>query len=324
MLSKLLVTKQRVARLCCVAMASAMLVLAPRASAQSAPQSARPDNSGTVGIVVRQLFSDSQPSHRGPLAVLHVFEDSPAAKAGIRCSDFIIAVNGVATPGRNINDIRSKELTGTVGATVRLTVLRYDSSQSDITVTYAPYANPPSDPFTYRVPGDWTTDPRWFFPLPWTSLLSYRGFEDIFFSPEYDETSSQGYHSYLFFWWLEGTPAVGGDQLRSDMVIYFRGLSAQRGRDNGFTPDLSKVSASYAEDAPASRTFGGAPAHAFSGTMTIWDTHGKLIRLHSEVVAAVCPGSNHTAFFFAQSLEPRGGEMWNELDAVRDSFRCTR
>jgi hypothetical protein len=88
--------------------------------------------------------------------------------------------------------------------------------------------------------------------------------------------------------------------------------------------DLSKVSVSYAEDAPASRTFGGAPAHAFSGSVTIWDTHGKLITLNSEVVAAVCPGSNHTAFFFAQSLEPRGGEVWKEIDAVRDSFGCTR
>lgn len=324
MLSKPLLTKQCVARLCCLAMASAILVLASRASAQSAPQSARPDNSGTVGIVVRQLFSDSQPSHRGPLAVMHVFEDSPAAKAGIRCSDFIIAVNGVATPGRNINDILSKELTGTVGGTVRLTVLRYDSSQSDIIVPYAPYVNPPSDPFAYRLPGDWTTDPRWFFPLPWTSLLPYRGFEDIFFSPNFGETGSQEYHSFLFFWWLEGTPAIGADQLRSDMLIYFRGVSAQRGRNNGFTPDLSKVSASYAEDAPPLSTLGGAPAHAFSGSVTIWDTHGKLITLNSEVVAAVCTASNHTAYFFAQSLEPRGREMWKELDAVRDSFRCTR
>ncbi len=130
-----------------VAIVAAMVVLPSCAWPQSAPPSTRLDNSGTVGIVVRQLFSASQPNHRGPLAVMHVFEDSPAAKAGIRCSDFIIAVNGVATPGRDINDIQSKELTGTVGSTVRLSVLRYDSSQSDITLPYAPYINPPSDPF---------------------------------------------------------------------------------------------------------------------------------------------------------------------------------
>jgi hypothetical protein len=324
MLLRPLPPRRHVASLYYVAMVAAMMVLPSCAWPQSAPPSARLDNSGTVGIVVRQLFSDSQPNHRGPLAVMHVFEGSPAAKAGIRCSDFIIAVNGVATPGRDINDIRSKELTGSVGSTVRLTLLRYDGSQSDITLSYAPYANPPSDPFAYSLPGDWTTDPRFFFPLPWASSLPYRGFEDIFFSPNFDETSSQEYHSFLFFWWLEGTPAIGADQLRSDMLIYFRGISARRGRDNGFTPDLSKVSASYAEDAPPLRTFGGAPAHAFSGTITIWDTHGKLITLNSEVVAAVCPGSNHTSFFFAQSLEPRGGEVWKELDAGRDSFRCAR
>jgi hypothetical protein len=44
--------------------------------------------------------------------------------------------------------------------------------------------------------------------------------------------------------------------------------------------------------------------------------------LNSEVVAAACPGSNHTALFFGMSLEPRGSEIWKDLDAVRDTFRC--
>src|SRR4029077_7958660 len=55
----------------------------------SRPLRAAADDRGMVGIEARQLFSETQPNHRGVLAVMHVVEDSPAAKAGIHCSDFI-------------------------------------------------------------------------------------------------------------------------------------------------------------------------------------------------------------------------------------------
>ena len=108
------------------------------------------------------------------------------------------------------------------------------------------------------------------------------------------------------------------------MLTYFRGLAQERGRNFGFTPDLSKVTASYREDPATSQTYGGAPARTFSGTVSIWDTHGKVIRLNSEVAQAQCPGSGHTALFFGMSLEPRDGPVWKAIDAVRDTFHCGR
>ena len=94
----------------------------------SAPLSVAADDRGTVGLVVRQLFAEKEPNHRGVLAVMHVVEDSPAAKAGIHCSDFITAINGVPVPGREFSDILNKDLKGPVGGTVRLTIARFDGS----------------------------------------------------------------------------------------------------------------------------------------------------------------------------------------------------
>src|SRR6202035_3881310 len=96
----------------------------------------------------------NEPPHLGPLAVMHVVEDSPAAKAGIKCSDFVIAVNGVPVAGRELADIIQKDIHGPVGGAVRLTVSRFDGSQSEITLIRAPFPehhNQPSDPFTYKV-----------------------------------------------------------------------------------------------------------------------------------------------------------------------------
>jgi len=286
------------------------------------------DERGTVGIVVRQLFSTRQPNHRGPLAVMHVFEDSPAAKAGIHCSDFILAVNGVPVPAHEFSDMLDTGLDGPVGGAVRLTVARFDGSQSEITLIrtpFPPHVNLASDPFVYVVPGVWSNDPRTPFPLPWAASLPYHGFVDLFFSPNFDQTSSPEYHSYVIFMSLEGTHMLSAEQLQSDMLAWFRGLAVERGTNYKFTPDLSNVSVTYMEDRAAPRRPGSAAARSFSGTATIYDTLGKLITLNSEVlIVSGCGTSNSTAFFFGMSLQPRDGDMWKQLDAIRDTFQCSR
>lgn len=138
---------------------------------------AAPDGRGTIGIRLRQLYADQQPGHRGPLVVLRVAEDSPAAKAGIQCSDFVIAVNGTPVPGRDFSEIMKNDIDGPIGGSVRLTILRYDGSQAEISLVrtpYPPHLNPASDPFAYSVPGSWSADPRYSFPLPWSPALAYR------------------------------------------------------------------------------------------------------------------------------------------------------
>lgn len=287
------------------------------------------DDPGTAGIGVAQLYADGQPNKRGPLVVMRVMEGSPAAKAGLERGDIVVAVNGAPVAGRDVAEIVRKDLRGPVGGPVRLTVIKVDGNPSEVTLTripYPPHPNPSLDPFAYVMPGSWQIDPRYSFPLPWAPALAYHGTEDLAFTPNFDDTASPEYHSYLFFWWLEdaGVSALTAKQLESDMLAYFRGLAEERGKNNKFTPDLSQVAATYRADPAGQSTFGGVPAQAFSGTVNIYDTHGKIITLNSEVVMAVCPGTSHTAFFFGMSQQPRDQPIWKQLDAVRDSFTCKR
>jgi len=284
------------------------------------------DERGMIGLVLRQLYDDRRPDHRGPLAVMHVVEDSPADQAGIHCSDFIVAINGVPVPGRDFSEILTKELQGPVGGTVHLSVSRYDGSQGEITLVRAPFrhSNLPSDPFVYSVPESWTGDPRYTFPLPWAAGLAYHGFEDVYFAPQFDNIESPEYHSILFFMWLEGTHLLSAPQLESTITEYFRGLAEQRGRIYEFTPDLSRVSATFQEESETARRFGGSSARAFTGRVNLWDTHGKLITLNSEVAISDCGTASHTVLFYGMSRQPPGGEIWKQIEAVRDGFRCSR
>jgi hypothetical protein len=301
-----------------------LLILASPLDAQTSSSS---DEPGTVGLGLAQLYSDQQPNKRGPLVVLRVAEGSPGAKAGIQRGDMVVAVNGSPAMGHELAEINAKEMQGPVGGAIRFTFARLDGSQSEITlvrVAYTPHTNAADDPFAYAVPGNWGQDPRWSFPLPWSPKLPYRGLEDLFYAPNFASTSSPEYHSYVFIWWIESTREFTAGQLQDDMLMYYRGLAEERGKNYGFTPDLSRIGAEYKVDPQGPQKFGGESARSFTGTVSIYDTHGKIIELNSQVVSCVCPGSGHTAAFFGLSLEPRTAPIWKKLDAIRDSFRCRR
>jgi hypothetical protein len=283
---------------------------------------------GTIGVTTLQLFNDAQANKRGVLVVRRIAPGSSAEEAGIEPGDIIIAINGTNVNGMEQNAIGKAGLRGVAGTSVKLMVVKakVDGPPVEINVPlrpYPPHLNPVTDAFSYSVPGDWQMDLRYPFPLPWSPSIEHKGLEDLAFAPGFDDLSSPEYHSYLIVWWLESTAPLTADGLKDDMVTYFRGLAEQRGRNNHFTPDLTKVAAEYHE-AEGPHSFGGEPAKEFAGTVTLYDRHGSVITLHSEVVTSVCPADGHRAVFFSMSKEPRPAALWTRLDAVRDGFKCRR
>lgn len=300
------------------AMLMAWLMLAPTAVLAQVP--------GTLGFSLVQLYGDQQSNKRGVLLVRAVDPGSAAEEAGIGVGDIIVSVNGMATESHDGGELGRAGLWGAAGESVRLMVVKGHSAPAERVLTrkpYAPHVSRPTDAFYYSIPGNWQMDPRYPFPLPWSTSIAYKGFEDLAFAPGFDDSNSPEYHSYLILWWLDGAPGFTSERLEKDMVIYFQGLAEQRGRNNKFTPDLSKVTASYRESAGPD-SFGGAAAKNFAGTVTLYDRHGSLITLHSEVVTSVCPAAGETAVFFSMSKELRPAALWKQFDAARDGFRCDK
>jgi hypothetical protein len=276
---------------------------------------------GTIGITLIQLYNEEQPTRRGAFIVRRVEPSSAAADAGIQPGDIILAIDGKRVVNTEASEV-TKTIAGVAGSSVELSVVQADGKSKTITLVrkpYSPHLNPQTDAFRYAVPGNWGIDPRYNFPLPWSPALALKGFEDLYFAPGFDDMDSPEYHSYLFLWWLEGKHQTTAAELESDMVIYFRGLAEQRGRNNKFQPDLSRIAAQYAASTEAPSSLGGRPATGFSGTVTLYDRHGKVITLHSDVVSSFSP-DGHTAVFFLMSKEPRPSALWSQLDAIRDGF----
>jgi hypothetical protein len=259
------------------------------------------------------------------LIVRQVDPNSAAADAGIQAGDLILAADGKRVFNTELNEL-IKRLAGPVGSSIELSVVQADGNLKKITLIWRPYPphlNPQTDVFSYSIPGNWQKDPRYKFPLPWSPGLALKGFEDLYFAPGFDDLDSPEYHSYLFLWWLDGQRPITAAELESDMVTYFRGLGEQRGRNNNFNPDLSQIKAQYASSSNGPSTLGGEAATNFKGTVTLYDRHGRVISLYSEVSSSYY-GDGHTAVFFAMSKEPRPSALWSQLDAIRDGFRYRR
>ncbi len=81
-----------------------------------------------VGITITALDNGNG------LRIIQVQQNGPAAEAGIRAEDVLIAVDGVSIAGKTMSEVRNL-ISGSEGARVRLTVLR-DGEQLELTVEH--------------------------------------------------------------------------------------------------------------------------------------------------------------------------------------------
>jgi hypothetical protein len=276
-------------------------------------------------VQVSQIYIEQQGTHRGGLVVRHVEPASGAAEAGLHPGDLIIGIDG-----RIVEDHERKELlqwlNGSAGSTVQLTVIS-QGGKSEVTIRrkpYPPHVNSEHDSFRYQIPGDWTIDPRYTFPLPWASQLSNEGFEDVGFSSGFDDPTSAEYHSYFFLWKLDHQNSLSRDTLQSDLTMYYRGLSEQRGHNRKFTPDLSQIHVSLEPMAVAEQSIEGNSPQGFEGSSTVYDRRGQVIELDFEVIGTHCSDEDGMEVLFFVSRQRRPAAFWNQLDAIKKSFACRK
>ncbi len=281
------------------------------------------DQDGTVGVNALPVYNENAKDKQGPAVVVDVMEGTPAAKAGIRNGDFIVAMNGADVEGKSAFEALRINLTGSIGGRVKLTVWREAEGrqfEADLTrVAYPLRRNPDGDPFRFYRPANWRpeVDP---FPLPWSPQLSYRGWEDLVFAPGFEDASSPNYHSYAFVWWLDGKQEFSADRLQADLLAYYKGISEQRGRTRNFTPDLSRVSVRWTPEVPDRGRNG---VRTFHGDAVFYNPAGALFTLHGEASVRWC-GANHTAGVFILSPQESSAPIWKDLAAIRDSFQCDK
>ena len=161
------------------------------------------------------------------------------------------------------------------------------------------YPGDPSKRYTYAVEG-WQPEIM-IFPFDFAPGITYKGYEDLRFSPNCWNAASDEKWAYTFAWWLDEAYSIDEKTLQQNIESYYTGLTHRRA-----IADKDDMSAWF-------------PSRV-SPVKKITTTPGDLyIKVHLKS----CSDRNKTILFFEISAFPTTQPIWNKLDKINADFKCT-
>lgn len=177
-------------------------------------------------------------------------------------------------------------------------------------------AQAPSASFKLPIPTGFTTEE---FPLPpdFAPTFTYKGVEEIRFHPGWGDSTSKGYWSYTYLWWLEGTPVINEAALTSNLKAYYDGLVGRNITSRKIPAEKVVPTVVSIKEA---RSKGNDKA-TFTGTVSMLDymTQRPMV-LHAVIHVKDAGKSGKTAVIIEVSPQQTGGDVWKQLDEVPDGF----
>jgi hypothetical protein len=170
------------------------------------------------------------------------------------------------------------------------------------------------------IPEGWTTE-RFPIPIGFAPQISYKGVEDICFSPGWGNVKSEEYWTYAFLWYLDDSPETNAEIIATNLKAYYSGLI----RAN---TDSSKISAD--NPIPVFTTFikvdpVSDDMETFTGTIVMTDyMQMKPIALNCIVHLKFCPETSKTILFYELSPQFFTHKIWEQLDQLWSDFRCSK
>jgi len=172
-------------------------------------------------------------------------------------------------------------------------------------------------PFKLPIPAGWTTEE---FPLPpdFAPTFNYRGVEEIRFHPGWGDSTSKGYWSYAYLWWLDGTPEVTEAALTKNLTAYYEGLVGR----NITSRKIPAAKVIPTVVAVKKAKLKGSDKATFTGTVKMLDYMTQRPMVLNAIIHLKDAGKpGKTAVIIEVSPQAPGGEVWKLLDQVPDGFK---
>ena len=172
-------------------------------------------------------------------------------------------------------------------------------------------------PYDLTIPDGWNIE-RFSLPPDFASQITYKGVEDLRFTPGWGDTLNEEHWSYSFLWWLEGSVKMDADSLQETLKKYYTGLVGRNiiSRNipaNKVIPTIVVVKKIKTEIHDVA---------TFNGTITMLDYHTQIpIKLNSLIHVKDSKATNHTAIYFEISPKPLSHSVWQKLNEIGDSFK---
>ena len=173
-------------------------------------------------------------------------------------------------------------------------------------------------PYTLSFPEGWGVE-RFLIPIEFAPSISYKGIEDIRFTPGWANAKSEEYWSYAFLWYLDEMPVTSEATIQTHLNAYYTGLIGRNIEKRKIPKEkLFPVNTSVKEVTRESSDF-----KTFRGSIQMLDyMEQKPITLNCVVHVRTCTGRRNGLIFFEISPKTSNDKIWTSLDLVWKSFDC--
>lgn len=175
-------------------------------------------------------------------------------------------------------------------------------------------------PYDLPTPKGWSTE-RFLIPISFAPQISYKGVEDIRFSPGWGKSESDEYWTYAFLWYLDGAPETNEKIIAENLRAYYTGLiqvnadstKLATGKVLPVTTAFNKILTDIGD------------SETYTGTIGMTDyMQMKQITLNCKVHLKSCDETKKTLLFYELSPKQFTHRNWQILDQLWADFRCNK
>lgn len=198
---------------------------------------------------------------------------------------------------------------------VLLTVLVLASGAFAQAPSAAPSPMSTAPEVLWPAPEGWRTE-RIPFPLDFAPSLTYKGYEELRFSPAFGKADQPLFFTYAFLWVIPADVELKRDAVERDLKVYFDGLMKAVAESNKFDGAFidSKVSVTDAPQGPDRVTW-NVQVETFDSFFT-----RKPISLVMHVIANVKSLPGWRVHYFEATTAPLKNEVLPSLQILRASL----
>jgi hypothetical protein len=171
-------------------------------------------------------------------------------------------------------------------------------------------------PYDLEKPAGWTEE-RFSLPPDFAPKITYKGVEELRFSPGWGDIKSEEHWAYSFLWWLEGTPKIDAEILQANLNAYYTGL-VERNITTRKIPanKVVPVNSVVKKIKTNSNDLG-----TYSGTISMLDYHTQEpMILNCIIHLKDSKAKNRTAIYFEVSPKPFSHIVWKKLNEIGESL----
>jgi len=154
------------------------------------------------------------------------------------------------------------------------------------------------------------------FPLGFAPAINFIGFEDLRFSPGWNDSSSQEFWAYSFAWYIEKDSAMTESKLTETFNSYYDGLMGvdiNNQADTTNSNPLDKTLCLFVKT-----------KEGFTGKMRVYDRFftKDYMTLNIKVKESFCPKTNKQIILCDISPKAFDNEVWEIFDDVKLKVKC--